>query len=385
MARALDGHLTAAYQPIVDLGRRRVVGYEALLRYRGDHAIPAPVFAPARLLASAERIGQTVELEEAALREALRARDELPCDTSLFVNISVSALVDQRVTDLLRAQGALDGLVFELHHRDTESLKDLGASIAALRDRGAAVAIADSTMQPETLELLLRLGPRYFKIDQRLIAGVSGSRSKLAVVDSLRHLGEALDMSVVAQGIEHLADLNSLDRLGIAFGQGFLIARPAALGDHPTGLSLLEAKPTMADAGRQELAVIVEPVCELTESELDTPLLPGVDIEFEVIVSELREPLALLRRRDHRVANVALTIVSESHSARQAIKIALGRHPDARFEPMVCVDQFGACTGVVRVDRLIDLLLTSTSSGHAVTAAGPKGHSPRRGYHSRRH
>ena len=118
VARALDGHLTAAYQPIVDIARNVVVGYEALLRYRTDRDIVAPAFSASALLASARRVGRIAEVESAALREALQVRDDLAHDCFLSLNVSIAALADERVTQLLRSQGALNGVVLELSHDD---------------------------------------------------------------------------------------------------------------------------------------------------------------------------------------------------------------------------------------------------------------------------
>ncbi len=146
VARALDGHLTAAYQPIVDIARNVVVGYEALLRYRTDHDLIAPAFSAPELLASARRIGRIAEVESAALREALQVRDDLPHDCFLSLNVSVAALTDDRATELLRSQGALHGVVLELSHDDaprsrswsSESGGDTADEIAILIAKPAA-------------------------------------------------------------------------------------------------------------------------------------------------------------------------------------------------------------------------------------------------------
>jgi EAL domain-containing protein (putative c-di-GMP-specific phosphodiesterase class I) len=373
VARALDGRVTAAYQPIVDLGRNQVVGFEALLRYRGDHASSAPAFSAGALLASAHRIGRTAELESVALSEALSARESLPRGSSLFLNISVAALADDRATEVLRSQGALEGVVLELHDGDVTSLSDVCSSLQTLRDRGASVAIADPTLKPESLELLMRLEPGYLKLDRRLVSGVSGSRSKLAVIDSLRHLAHSLDMSVIAQGIEQMADLRSLERLGITFGQGYLLARPADAGHLFSTISALDATKVAAIEGDERLTRLIEPVCELTEEDLDSPLPTSGDIGFEVIVTELREPLALLRRAGSRVLNLPMTLVAEGATVREAARIAMCRPTSARFEPLVCVDELGACVGVVRVDRLVESLMRARGEVRPSVHAGDHG------------
>ena len=386
VARALDGHLTAAYQPIVDIARNVVVGYEALLRYRTDHDLIAPAFSAPELLASARRIGRIAEVESAALREALQVRDDLPHDCFLSLNVSVAALADDRVTQLLRSQGALHGVVLELSHDDAALVADARESLDQLRDRGASVAIVDPMLHPASLEDLLLLEPGYLKLDRNLVGGVATSRAKLAVVDSLRHLAERLGVDVIAQGIEDLADLRSLERLGVTFGQGFLIAKPAA--GPATARRFLTAFPTSigegAQAARNTVARLVEPVCELTEEELDTPLpTKATGVEFEVLVTELREPLALLRRIGRRVESMSLTIVDERTAVRDAARVAMRRPSATRFEPLVCVDEFGACAGVLRIDRLIDVL--ARESGDSRSAHHALEISRRAGRHRRKY
>ena len=390
VARALDGHLTAAYQPIIDIGRNVVVGYEALLRYRTDRDVVAPAFSAPELLASARRIGRIAEVESAALREALQVRDDLPHDCFLSLNVSIAALADERVAELLRSQGALDGVVLELSHGDAHIAAEARDSLDELRDRGASVAIVDPMLHPASLEELLMLEPGFLKLDRNLVGGVATSRSKLAVVDSLRHLAERLGVDVIAQGIEDVADLRSLERLGVSLGQGFLIAKPST-GPAATGSAMsprfLTAFPTLP-GGRERpasggVARLVEPVCELTEDELDTPLpTTATGIEFEVLVTDLGEPLALLRRVGRRVESMSLTIVDEHTDLRDAARVAMRRPTASRFEPLVCVDEFGACAGVLRIDRLIDVLARGAADrpAHHTSELGRRAARHRRQY-----
>jgi hypothetical protein len=115
------------------------------------------------------------------------------------------------------------------------------------------------------------------------------------------------------------------------------------------------------------VAHLVEPACELTEEELDTPLPTNpTGIEFEVLVTELREPLALLRRVGRKVESMSLTVLDERSGLREAAKAAMRRPVANRFEPLVCVDEFGACVGVLRIDRLIDVLARDASDDRSV-------------------
>ena len=102
-----------------------------------------------------------------------------------------------------------------------------------------------------------------------------------------------------------------------------------------------------------------------------------------MLVTELREPLALLRRIGRRVESMSLTIVDERTAVRDAARVAMRRPSATRFEPLVCVDEFGACAGVLRIDRLIDVL--ARESGDSRSAHHALEISRRAGRHRRKY
>ncbi|HEY4331734.1 MAG TPA: EAL domain-containing protein [Ilumatobacteraceae bacterium] len=373
--RALSGGLHSAYQPIVALDRNLVVGYEALLRADMSVATSPQPFSASRFLETASRVGLGYEAEAEALRAALSVRDDIPRDCFLSLNVSLASLNDDRVTRVLRAERNLEGVVLEVKTTGAEVLDELRDSIALCRDRGALIAVADPSLHAASLEQMMLLEPGYLKLDRNLVGGVSESNTKLALVDSIRHLAERLRVGVIAEGIEDLADLRSLERIGIGFGQGFLLARPSTNRRFTTAVSRPDVAEDRTGAADAPLRALIEAVCELTESDLDLVLpTSGSGIEFEVLVTELREPMALLQRVGRRIESLSLTIVDEDASLQQAARIAMRRGTLTRFHPVVCVDALGACVGVVRIDRLIDALAaTSEAPGNQPRAqAGAK-------------
>ena len=98
-----------AFQPIVDLVRGTVVGYEALARF-GDSGTRGP----GPYLAAADRCGRSADLEAHLLGQALAARDTMPAGCFLAVNVSPHLLASPAVSGLLRAEADLTGLVLEL-------------------------------------------------------------------------------------------------------------------------------------------------------------------------------------------------------------------------------------------------------------------------------
>jgi len=213
---------------------------------------------------------------------------------------------------------------------------------------------------------MITLEPGFLKLDRDLVRGVSESNTKLAIVDSVRHLADRIGVGVIAQGIEHLADLRSLERIGIGLGQGYLMARPTLERRFVTAFPTFATDADRAADGAHPLRPFIEAVCELREHEMETPLPPVTSgIEFEVLVSDNREPLALLRRVGRRIVNVSLTLIDDTVTVQAAVKIALRRPQSIRFDPMVCVDAGGHCTGVLRIERLVDALSSDgPKTGH---------------------
>jgi EAL domain-containing protein (putative c-di-GMP-specific phosphodiesterase class I) len=201
---AIEGcGVRAVYQPIVDLDRRTIAGYEALVRFVGY-----PVRQPEPWLAMAGEHGCDAELQAAALRESLAARDGLPPGCFLTVNIHPSALRATAVRRLWAGQGDLDGLVIEL---TAHPASDRDADLRRLRAAGALVAI-DYTgpNTPSTLK------PDMIKLDRTQFGDAADACA----------LAEAVDAELIAEGVETEAELAALVDLGVAYAQGYHLGRP---------------------------------------------------------------------------------------------------------------------------------------------------------------
>lgn len=156
LAAACRGEgLSAAYQPIVDTSRGTVVGYEALARFPGfTEKNPEVWFAAAR------SHGRSAELEAAALRTALAARDTLPPNCFLTVNVSPELLPTEKIRSVWREEGNLGGLVVELTEQTPiDSYVELEPDLNQLRAAGALIAIDDAGAGYAGLRHLLALRP----------------------------------------------------------------------------------------------------------------------------------------------------------------------------------------------------------------------------------
>jgi EAL domain-containing protein (putative c-di-GMP-specific phosphodiesterase class I)/DNA-binding NarL/FixJ family response regulator len=218
-----DDVVHAVYQPICTLAGS-TVGAEALARFRGP-----PARGPVRWFAEADEVGLLRDLELAAVRAALVGLPDLPAHVFLAVNVSPSTLCS---ASFLRLVAGTDGprLVVEItEHARIDDYDALRETLDALRDFGVRIAIDDAGAGFASPRHILRLEPEFIKLDRTLIDGIEADRSRQALAAGLISFAEKIDATIVAEGIERLAEVEKLSELGVRYGQGYFFARPGPL------------------------------------------------------------------------------------------------------------------------------------------------------------
>jgi EAL domain-containing protein (putative c-di-GMP-specific phosphodiesterase class I)/CheY-like chemotaxis protein len=210
-----------AHQPIVHLGTRAVVGFEALARFRLE-----PVTTPDAWFADAAAAGLRPELEVAGLLRAIATVGEIPADTFLSVNISPDCLTTSRVLDVLQ-DVPLHRLVLELtEHARVDDYDRLSVVIEDLRDAGARIAIDDAGAGFASLRHVLRVSPDVLKVDGGLIAAIETTRGARALTRALVSFAREMEQIVIAEGVERAATVENLCALGVDYAQGYHFGRP---------------------------------------------------------------------------------------------------------------------------------------------------------------
>jgi EAL domain-containing protein (putative c-di-GMP-specific phosphodiesterase class I) len=223
----LDGILAnrafaPVFQPVCDLATGEVVGLEALSRFVG--AGPEEVFGQALLL------GRLQELEIATLSAALAAAERLPLDRWLSLNVSPGLLADTAALERVLA-GSERQIVLELSEH--EAVANYGVLTASLERLGPHVSLAidDAGAGFSSLRHILETAPAWVKLDIGLVRGIDTDRARQALVAGLVHFALQARISLIAEGIETPAEFDMLKSLGVKFGQGFLLARPAPISE----------------------------------------------------------------------------------------------------------------------------------------------------------
>ncbi|WP_217913034.1 EAL domain-containing protein [Miltoncostaea marina] len=215
--------ITTVFQPIVALDDGRTVGFESLSRFRAEPQRP-----PDRWIAEAHAVGLGLEIEVECVRRAMRLRGTIPAGAYLSVNMSPDAILAPEM-DAALGDGDLDGVVIEItEHEAVGDYARLSSRLADYRGRGALVAIDDAGAGHASMRHVTQLAPDYIKIDRSLIHDIHMDHAKRALVRSMVTLEKDLGAEIVAEGIESDDELATLRELGVPYGQGFLLARPAA-------------------------------------------------------------------------------------------------------------------------------------------------------------
>ena len=236
LQRGLErGELRLFYQPIVNLENGEMVGAEALIRWEHPER---GLLTPDKFLPVAEESGLIVQVGSWAVGEAcrrLRDWDRLNGHGSPFglaVNLSARELTHPDVvTTVLNAvrRSALDPHRLTIEVTESTAMADRETGFRALRELSAAgvrIAIDDFGTGYSSLDHLREMPADILKIDRSFVAGMAANSPDSALVAAAIAMGRALDMQVVAEGIETAEQVTDLRELACPLGQGYLFARP---------------------------------------------------------------------------------------------------------------------------------------------------------------
>jgi len=226
------------YQPKVELCSGKVIGAEALLRWRsrvlGD--LPPDIFIPI-----AETSGEIVRIGSFVLRHACRQLQEWHAGGLLLghvaVNVSFRQFLGENFERSVRETLSATGIAahaLELEMTERALIEDAPATeqtLFRLRELGVAISIDDFGEGYSALGYLRRLPIAGIKISHRFMQGVPSNPTDAKLCEAILQMARALDLSVVAEGVETVEQRDFLVRLGARYAQGYFFARPMAAAD----------------------------------------------------------------------------------------------------------------------------------------------------------
>lgn len=222
------------YQPIVELASRRLVGFEALVRWQS----PEGLVLPGRFIKIAEETGEIIPLGRFVLNQACedlarwRKQEPLLADCSVSVNVSKIQLHSKDfVSDVLATieRHGLEPKDIKIEVTEStfmESLDICRRYLIELAEAGLKIHMDDFGTGYSSLSCLHQFPISVVKIDRSFVATMDSDQDYASIVQAIVILAHNLDSQVTAEGIETQEQFDMLHQLGCDFGQGYHIARP---------------------------------------------------------------------------------------------------------------------------------------------------------------
>ncbi len=375
--------LYSVYQPIVNLSSAEVMGWEALARgpAEGNFASPKVMFD------FAEEVGSIFALEQACREQAVQGVGPLKPGQKLFLNIHPQTMGDPgfrsgETLRLIERHGLKpSNVVFEITER--HSIQDFTLfhrTLEHYRDQGYLVAIDDVGTGYSGLCRIAELRPDFMKVDMSLVSGIDTNPVQRALLESLVTLAEKTGSSIIAEGIETATELSSLMSMGVHYGQGFFLARPASPKPQPACNMplLLDMKKRGATDFKCSIPVrdLVETVAQVgletkvreVKDILDSQPMSGV------VVVEEQTPVGLVmshtldrklgtyygtalywERSVSKLMDSSPLIVEGNTPAERVAGTAMARERFKIFDHII-VTESGQLLGVVSVQKMLDTL-----------------------------
>ncbi|MEM8828385.1 MAG: EAL domain-containing protein [Cyanobacteria bacterium P01_G01_bin.19] len=232
------GELMMHYQPIMSLDSNKLVGFEALIRWKHPER---GLISPTEFIPIAEDTGLIVDIGEWLLAEACRQLKEwrqkfafLPLINSLKMSINLACQQIQEpnfidTLDRVLAETGLDGRCLRLEITESALIEPEGnvqKTLKQIRERNIKLSIDDFGTGYSCLSYLRRFPIDNLKIDRSFIEQMNFDSENFEIVRLIITLAKTLGMDTISEGVETLQQLNQLKALGCEFGQGYLFSQP---------------------------------------------------------------------------------------------------------------------------------------------------------------
>lgn len=297
--------LTAVYQPIVDVARAGILGYEGLIRGPHDSSHASPL----QLFRAATQLNVDMDFEILCRKLVIRRFAELKQGHLLFLNVSPGLLLARdlqtsRTLDYLREAG-IDPrrIVIEVtEHHETRNYEQLNAALSHYRKLGFKVALDDLGSGYSSLRLWTEVLPDYIKIDKHFIRNIHDSRVKQGFLQGLLAIAGGSNCKLIAEGIESREEFDWLSGAGVNYMQGYYFARPDAQPPACIDPGLLcSRQPARLNSalGQDNLRAITTGMAPITSSTTVREVLETLQRRPEVNllpIVEQEQPVGLVER-----------------------------------------------------------------------------------------
>ncbi|MFW5717880.1 MAG: bifunctional diguanylate cyclase/phosphodiesterase [Spirochaetota bacterium] len=379
--------ITSHVQPIVDLFNGEIFGFEMLARGQ------PPFENPSHLFAYAEEHGIAAEVELACRAAALERIASLEPELQkkhFFINISPNLLADPDQNDDLTVSSLAEyginhnRLVLEI--TETTSIDDYDVfekSIRRCSEQGFRIALDDFGSGHSGLITLIAVAPDFLKVDREIVRDIDTSPYKQHLVRSILSFSQSVGGKVIAEGLETWDELRTVARLGVRYGQGYVLARPNADARPLDRVVTAELKSIVRSSHHQHYSIdlsishmVTVPVC-IDEGTMDNATLDRLfrrnsSVTHVVVKTEDGRPSGLItrehfysimsgqygyavysKRHADEVARRDLTAVEETADLRTVGRMAMSREYPETYDPVVVIDADGQLVGTITMQDLL--------------------------------
>ncbi|OLS01622.1 EAL domain-containing protein [Tissierella creatinophila] len=225
-----EGRIKTLFQPIIDPRTGEIHGYEALSR---GVLKDGTIMNPEKLFSIAKEMDLLFYLDRVCREYSIRAASRKGIIKKIFVNFIPTAIYEpslclKSTAKVLNEENINeDQIVFEVV--ETEKVEDfnhLNGILNYYRDKGYSTALDDIGSGYSTIDSLLQLRPNYMKIDMNIIRDIDINSNKQEILSNFINAGKKIGATILAEGVETLAEYEYLKRENVDLMQGYLFGKP---------------------------------------------------------------------------------------------------------------------------------------------------------------
>ena len=229
---ARERQIYSVYEPIVEVSSRTVFGYEALAR--GPDG--TELHSPATLFALADEHDLVFQLDCLCRQSGLDGARDLPGGAKLFLNVRPSTIHDPNFRaealerTLQRCELSPSDVVFEISEQESIANFDIFREVRDYYGKlGFQIALDDVGAGYASLEAVMEIRPEFIKVDRAFCAKIDEDPGRQHLLRALQSLADRIGARIIGEGLDTIEELQTLGRIGIHFGQGWLFGKPHPL------------------------------------------------------------------------------------------------------------------------------------------------------------
>lgn len=226
-----EGDFHHHFQPIYNINNHSIIGYEGLFR-SNHHSNPEETFLKAK------KEKQLFTLDTQSIQKAFLTYQQAGFskkEGSLFLNILPSTLLHSNFPSFIKGlinkeQMESQEIIFEItEHEIISDIQALKYRICELKEYGFKFALDDVGKGYASVGLIVELEPDIIKMDRYFTTNIEASTKKQTIINFFLHYCEKFNVQLILEGIENEIELTVAKSLGLLYGQGFRLGKPALL------------------------------------------------------------------------------------------------------------------------------------------------------------